>query len=133
MAKNNKKRVTESVSNAKKRIRRRKEDIAVKKAADNKPIRVHNFKTDKPGQYVPKSQTIRVPATYRMKDFGVGSWNIPKNWRDLSGSNPHRPYPDSGNKERLEYKSKLITDRIKSGKAPFSKSAAQKFKDRYKK
>ena len=39
---------------------------------------------------------------------------------------------DLGNKERLEYKSKLITDRIKSGKAPFSKSAAQKFKDRYK-
>jgi hypothetical protein len=120
--KDNKKRVTESVSNAQKRINRRKEDIAVKKAANNKPTRVHNFKTDKPGQYVPKKNTmkIRVPGK---------TLTVDKNWRDLSNTNPHRIYPDYDFGE--DRAAKRITDRIKSGKTPFSKSAAQKFKDRY--
>ena len=120
--KDNKKRVTESVSNAQKRINRRKEDIAVKKAAQNKPTRVHNFKTDKPGQYVPKKDTM---------NLRVGGKNLTvfKNWRDLSNTNPHRIYPDTDFGE--DRAAKRITDRIKSGKTPFSKSAAQRFKQRY--
>jgi|TARA_R110000796_G_C14196007_1_gene391176 hypothetical protein len=128
--KDNKKRVTESVSNAQKRINRRKEDIAVKKIKKDKPTKVWNFKTGKPGQSLPKSQTTTISG---LKGFGVGSWTVPKNWRDLSGSNPHRPYPDAGNKKRFEFKSKTIADRIKRDVTPFSKSGTQKFKDRYKK
>tara|TARA_R100001510_G_scaffold47919_1_gene45434 strand:- start:547 stop:927 length:381 start_codon:yes stop_codon:yes gene_type:complete len=123
MAKTNKERMIESVSNAQARIRRRKEDVAVAKAAKIKPTRVHNFETGKPGQFLPKDQTmtIRVPSGGRL--------TVQKNFRDLSATNPHRIYPDAdfGEKQAAE----KIEYRIKAGKSPFTKSAAQRFKDRY--
>ena len=105
-----------------KKKRRELEDAAIKERKKRKQVRVHNFKTDKPGQFLPESQTmkIRVPGK---------TLTVQKNFRDLSPTNPHRIYPDAdfGEKES----GKRIENRIKAGRSPFPKSAAQRFKDRY--
>ena len=107
---------------ADKKKRRELEDAAIKERKKRKQVRVHNFKTDKPGQFLPKDQTmkIRVPGK---------TLTVQKNFRDLSPTNPHRIYPDAdfGEKES----GKRIENRIKAGRSPFPKSAAQRFKDRY--
>jgi len=107
---------------ADKKKRRELEDAAIKKRKANKPTRVHNFKTDKPGQFVPKKNTmkIRVPGK---------TLTVQKNFTDLSNTNPHRIYPDADFGE--DRSAKIIGDRLKRGESPFSKSAAQRFKDRY--
>ena len=124
--KENKKRVLKSVNEAQKRINRRKEDIAVKKRKQNKPTRVFNFKTGEYGHHVPKSNTMTIDG-----GIGRGRITVQKNWKDLSNTNPYRIYPDTDFGE--DRKAKIISDRIKSGKTPFSKSAAQKFKNKVKK
>ncbi len=109
-----------------KKKRRELEDAAIKERKKRKQVRVHNFKTDKPGQFLPKEQTVKM----RIGDIFDGKTvNVQKNFRDLSPTNPHRLYPnaDFGEKES----GKRIENRIKAGRSPFTKSAAQRFKDRY--
>ena len=107
---------------ADKKKRRELEDAAIKKRKAREQVRVHNFKTDKPGQFLPKDQTmkIRVPGK---------TLTVQKNFRDLSPTNPHRIYPDTDFGE--DRAAKRITDRIKAGRSPFTKSAAQRFKEKY--
>tara|TARA_A100001011_G_scaffold399898_1_gene510906 strand:- start:6398 stop:6730 length:333 start_codon:yes stop_codon:yes gene_type:complete len=107
---------------ADKKKRRALEDAAIEERKKRKQVRVHNFKTDKPGQFLPKDQTmkIRVPGK---------TLTVQKNFRDLSPTNPHRIYPDADFGEKQS--GKRIENRIKAGRSPFPKSAAQRFKDRY--
>ena len=115
----NKKAMTESVNSAEQRIRRRKEDMAVAEREATKPTKVHNFETGKPGQTLPKNQTMKVRVNGQ-------TLTVQKNFRDLSPTNPHRLYPDADFGEKQS--AKIIEDRINSGRSPFGKNASKKIK-----